>query len=216
MKIKLQPLPYDADSLEPYISVETIKFHYLKHHQGYVNKAKNLVRGTPYENLTVEEIIRETKNNQKFKKIYNTVAQIWNHDLYWNSMKKNGGGRPISGIEIQIKKDFRTYERFCEEIKNIGLDRFGSGYVWVLFKNGRLEITSTSNAEIPTHNLDEILFNIDLWEHSYYIDYRNKRADYIKNFLDNLLNWDYVITRYLHITEKKNPTWAKRFETALA
>lgn len=200
MKIDLLPLPYDADSLEPYISVETVKFHYLKHHQGYVEKAQNLIKGTALSDHTLEEVIAKTEDDPKTIKIYNSVAQIWNHDLFWNSMKKNGGGRPIGGIEVQIKKDFRTYEAFCQKVKDIGLERFGSGYVWVLFENGQLKIVSTSNAKIPTQDLDSILFNIDLWEHSYYIDYRNERARYIQNFLNHLLNWDFAAARFLNIT----------------
>jgi len=191
MKLELPDLPYNADDLEPHISVETIKFHYLKHHKGYVDKAITLVKGTELEAYDVEDIIAKTRDSAT----YNAAAQIWNHDLYWKSMKKDGGGKPSGLLEKQIINDFGTFEKFRDEFKRCGLSEFGSGYVWLTFDNNKLQIVSSTDAQIPVKNLDHALLNMDVWEHSYYIDYRNERGKYIDAFLDHLANWDSATKR---------------------
>ncbi len=196
MNIELPDLPFDVDSLEPYISAETVKYHYLKHHKGYVDKAKKFIAGTSLADLSVEEIISKTREDDNAKKIYNSTAQIWNHNLYWHSMKKHGGGSPEGALLAQIEKDFNTLEKFQEEFKKCGLAEFGSGYVWLLFLEGKLRIISDTDAKIPVQDLNQAILNMDVWEHAYYIDYRNERGKYIDIFLKYLINWDHAASRF--------------------
>lgn len=192
MAITLPDLPYGKDSLAPHISEKTIGFHYGKHHQTYVTNLVKLIEGTDLKNETLENIIKKTVGDTAKKGIFNNAAQVWNHTFYWNSMKPNGGGTPSGEIADRIKTDFGSYEKFVEEFKNAGLTQFGSGWAWLILNNGKLQVTQTSNADTPlAHGLKPLL-TVDVWEHAYYLDYQNKRADYLDIFIKNLINWEFA------------------------
>lgn len=196
MKLELPKLPYDMNSLAPHISEKTVKFHYLKHHQGYVNKAIEAVKGTPFENASVEEIIQKTQGSKKDKKLFNLVAQIWNHDLYWHSMSPKGGGEPTGALAAQIDLNFGSIKEFEIALKNCALAEFGSGYAWLIYTNEKLQIVSDTDAEIPVKILDQAILNMDVWEHAYYLDYQNDRGNYIDHFLSDLINWENASKRF--------------------
>lgn len=187
MKHELPPLPYAMDALEPYISKETLEYHYGKHHKAYVDNLNNLIPGTEFENLTLEEIILKASGP-----IFNNVAQVWNHTFYWNSMRPNGGGEPDGKLADAIRRDFGSFEAFKEAFSKAAVTLFGSGWAW-LVKNpdGKLQIVQTSNAGNPLTSGQKPLLTCDVWEHAYYIDYRNARPKYVENFW-NLVNWDFA------------------------
>jgi Fe-Mn family superoxide dismutase len=187
MEHKLPQLPYARDALAPYVSAETIDYHYGKHHQAYVNNLNNLVPGTEYANSSLEEIIKKASGG-----IFNNAAQIWNHTLYWNSLSPQGGGEPTGKLAEAINKAFGSFAAFKEQFTKAAATQFGSGWAW-LVKNvdGNLDIEATSNAGNPLQEGKTPLMTCDVWEHAYYIDYRNARPKYIENFW-NLVNWDFV------------------------
>lgn len=187
MKHELPPLPYAMDALEPYISKETLEYHYGKHHKAYVDNLNNLIPGTEFENLTLEEIILKASGP-----IFNNAAQVWNHTFYWNSMRPNGGGEPDGKLADAIRRDFGSFEAFKEAFSKAAVTLFGSGWAW-LVKNpdGKLQIVQTSNAGNPLTSGQKPLLTCDVWEHAYYIDYRNARPKYVENFW-NLVNWDFA------------------------
>ena len=187
MAITLPPLPYANDSLMPIISPETIEFHYGKHHKTYVDKLNELIKGTEFENLSLEEIVKKSSGP-----IFNNAAQIWNHTFYWNCLKPKGGGEPTGAIADLIKQSFGDFKTFKEKFTATTVGQFGSGWGW-LVKNssGKLEIMSTPNAETPLTKGHKPLLTCDVWEHAYYIDYRNARPKYVEAFW-SLVNWDYV------------------------
>jgi len=192
MTITLPELPYGKDALAPYISEKTIDFHYGKHHNTYVTNLVKLIGGTDLENETLENIIKKTAGDSAKAGIFNNAAQVWNHTFYWNSMKPNGGGSPTGKILEKIKTDFGSYEKFVEEFKNAGLTQFGSGWAWLILKDGKLQVTKTPNADTPiAHGLKPLL-TVDVWEHAYYLDYQNKRAEYLDIFIKNLINWEFA------------------------
>lgn len=192
MTIILQDLPYEKDRLEPHISAKTLDFHHGKHHNAYVTNLNKLIKGTDLANEKLEDIIKKTVNDADKVGIFNNGAQVWNHTFYWHSMKPNGGGLPTGEIAEKIKADFGEYNNFVEQLKNAGLTQFGSGWVWLIIKNNKLEIMKTSNADTPiAHGLKPLL-TIDVWEHAYYLDYQNKRGEYLDNFLANLVNWEFA------------------------
>ncbi len=203
MKLKLPDLPYDFDALEPHISARTVEIHYTKHHQAYVDKTKKAVAGTPLEGASVEEIISAARKDSEKQGLFNTAAQIWNHALYWQSMQNSGGGEPSGALAAQIVKDFGSIDDFRKAFKDFGTGEFGSGYVWLIFEAGGLRITSTTDAEIPVENLEHALLNMDVWEHSYYLDYQNERGRYIDAFLHHLVNWDHAAQRFEALADKK-------------
>ena len=187
MEHKLPKLPYSNDALSPHISPETIEYHYGKHHQAYVNNLNNLVKNSEFENLTLEQIIMKSNGP-----IFNNAAQVFNHTFYWNCLSPKGGGTAKGQISKEIEKDFGSFEKFKEEFTKTATGTFGSGWAWLVkSKNGKLQIISTSNAGCPlTDNLKPIL-TCDVWEHAYYVDYRNARPKYIEAFW-NLVNWDFA------------------------
>lgn len=192
MAITLPELPYPKDALEPYVSAKTLEFHHDKHHNAYVVNANKMLEGTGMENDSQEEIIKKTAGDQSKAGIFNNVGQVWNHTFYWNCMKKGGGGKPVGEIAERINKDFGSYEKFVEEFKNAGVTQFGSGWAWLVLNGGKLEIMKTLNADNPiAHNMKPLL-TADVWEHAYYLDYQNRRPDYLSTFIDNLINWDFV------------------------
>lgn len=190
----LEKLPYATDALEPYISKRTIEFHYLKHHQGYVNKLNELIVGTGFENLPLEEIIELSRNKSEFVDIYNNAGQVWNHNLYWKSLSPDGGKLTDEHWRKRIERDFGSYENFRLLMQTKAVSQFGSGWVWLAEDlQGNLLVYSTSNADNPLIHHHRALLTIDVWEHGYYLDYQNVRAEYVKNVLDNLLNWNAVL-----------------------
>ncbi len=188
MDFTLPPLPYSKDALAPAISQETLEFHYGKHHQGYMNKLKGLIEGTPEAEKSLEEIVRSASGG-----VFNNAAQVWNHSFFWKSMKPGGGGEPPAGdVADAITRDFGGYARFREQFKKQGLGRFGSGWVWLVLDGGKLSIVDTPNAETPLTTSATPLVTCDVWEHAYYLDYRNDRGKFLDVFLDKLVNWDFV------------------------
>jgi Fe-Mn family superoxide dismutase len=195
MPFELPPLPFDYAALEPYLSGDTLRFHHGKHHKAYVDTLNKLVTGTEFEGKPLEDIIRATARNQKQKKIFNNAAQVWNHTVQWNCMKPGGGGAPPGEIADQIKQAFGGLEDFKKKFKTAAVEQFGSGWAWLVSENGKLDIVTTSNAEIPFVDGRDVLMTCDVWEHAYYLDFQNRRPDYVGTFLDHLVNWDYVRER---------------------
>ena len=188
MEHRLPPLPYAMDALAPHISKETFEFHYGKHHQAYVTNLNNLIKGTEFESLGLEDIIRKSSGG-----IFNNAAQVWNHTFFWNSMKPGGGGEPAGGLGAAIGKKWGGYAAFKEAFTKSAVGNFGSGWTWLVRKpDGSVDIVNTSNAGTPLTGSDKALLTIDVWEHAYYIDYRNARPKFIDVVLDNLVNWDFV------------------------
>ncbi len=187
MAFELPALPYAKNALQPHISEETLDYHYGKHHQAYVTNLNNLVPGTPFENATLEEIIMKASGP-----IFNNGAQVWNHTFYWHSMAPNGGGEPTGKLADAINKDFGSFAQFKEQFTKAAVGQFGSGWAW-LVKNseGKLEIVATGNAANPMTDNKKPLLTCDVWEHAYYIDYRNLRPKYVEAFWA-LVNWDFA------------------------
>jgi len=192
MGISLTSLPYEKAALAPSIGEKTLEFHYGKHHNGYVEKLNKLIDGTELAEESLESIIKKTANDKSKISIFNNAAQVWNHTFYWQSMKPDGGGSPTGEIETKIKEDFGSYEKFVEALKETATSRFGSGWAWLVQKDGKLDIISTANADTPIVGDIKPLLTVDVWEHAYYLDYQNKRADYLEAFITNLINWDFV------------------------
>ena len=193
MPFELPALPYAKEALEPHMSAKTFDFHYGKHHKTYVDNLNKLVVGTPFETATLETIILESAKDEKLTGMFNNAAQIWNHTFFWNSMKPNGGGTPTGAIAKAIDEAFGDLATFKTKFKEAAVGQFGSGWAWlVLGKDGKLAIVKTANAGTPlTQGLKPII-TCDVWEHAYYIDYQNRRADMVQTFLDSLVNWDFA------------------------
>lgn len=189
MAFELPALPYAMDALNPHISEKTMSFHYGKHHKTYVDNLNKFIEGTDFANMSLEKIISETFGKAEYTSIFNNAAQTWNHTFFWNSMKPNGGGKPSGDLLKQIEKDFGSYEKFREEFKNAAVSQFGSGWAWLVEKDGKLSVMKTSNADTPiAHGIKPIVV-IDVWEHAYYLDYQNLRANFVDAFLDHLVKW---------------------------
>ncbi len=187
MKHELPALPYAQDALQPTISAETLEYHYGKHHQAYVTNLNNLIEGTEFADLSLEDIISKASGG-----IFNNAAQVWNHTFYWNSLSPQGGGNPSGALADQINSTFGSVDAFKEQFSKAGATQFGSGWVWLVKKSdGTLAIYSTANAECPLTQGDTALLTCDVWEHAYYIDYRNARPKYLEAFW-NLVNWDFA------------------------
>ncbi|MCI1709294.1 MAG: superoxide dismutase [Fe] [Chiayiivirga sp.] len=190
MAIELPALPYARDALAPHISAETIDFHYGKHHQTYVTNLNNLIKGTEFENADLETIVRKSQGG-----MFNNAAQVWNHSFYWNCLKPNGGGEPTGKLLDAIVKTWGSFAAFKEEFTKTSVGTFGSGWGWLVQRpDGALGLVSTPNAATPLTGADTPLLTCDVWEHAYYIDYRNARPKYVEAFW-NLVNWDFVASR---------------------
>ena len=187
MPFMLPPLPYDRDALAPYVSAETLEFHYGKHHQTYVANLNKLTEGKPEAGKTLEQIIMSSTGG-----LLNNAAQVWNHTFYWECMAPNGGGEPSGELAAAIKRDFGSFAQFKQELSSAAVTLFGSGWVWLVLDANRLKVVQTANADLPMKHNQLALLAIDVWEHAYYIDYRNGRAKYVEAFLDHLVNWDFV------------------------
>lgn len=190
MSFDLPPLPYEMNALEPFISTTTMEYHYGKHHRTYVENLNKLVKGTEFENMSLDKIIKSTVDNPAYTAIFNNAAQAWNHEFFWKCMTPNGGGAPQGEMLARLEKDFGSYENFRQEFKNAATGQFGSGWAWLAEKDGRLIVMKTSNADTPlAHEMNPIL-TLDVWEHAYYLDYQNRRVEFIDAYLDHLVNWN--------------------------
>jgi len=190
--IELPPLPYPENALDPYISSNTIGFHYGKHHKAYVDNTNKLIAGTDLADLPLEKIIAATAGNFEKQAIFNNAAQVWNHTFYWKSMKPKGGGAPPKELATKIDAAFGSYESFKKAFTEAAVTQFGSGWAWLAAKDGALSIVKTPNAENPLHKGLTPLLTIDVWEHAYYLDWQNKRPDYVAAFLEHLVNWEFA------------------------
>lgn len=192
MAFSLPLLPYAEDALEPYYSAKTISFHHGKHHKAYVDNLNKLIAGTELESKSLEEILAAASLDPSKTGIFNNAAQIWNHTFFWHSMKPGGGGKPGRAAAAKIEKAFGSYEKFAEQFKAAAVGRFGSGWGWLFQEGDALKIISTPNAEMPHGAGIKPLVTVDVWEHAYYLDYQNRRPDFVQAFLDHLINWDFV------------------------
>ena len=190
--VTLPPLPWPNDALSPHISANTIGFHYGKHHQGYVNNLNPLVIGTPLADQPLEAVIKATANQADQTAIFNNAAQVWNHTFYWNSLRPKGGGKPSGALAELIEKSFGGFDPFKTEFAKAATSQFGSGWAWLVKDGDKLMVTRTGNADTPIAHGQQPLLTIDVWEHAYYLDYQNRRADYVAAVLDNLINWDFA------------------------
>ena len=189
MAFTLPPLPFEKNALAPHISAETLDYHHGKHHQAYVTNLNKLTEGKPEASKSLEEVILSSEGG-----VFNNAAQIWNHTFYWNSLKPNGGGQPTGDLADGIKRDFGSFEKFSEEFSNAAATQFGSGWAWlVLGDDKKLAVAKTANADLPMKHGQKALLTIDVWEHAYYIDFRNARPKYIETFLKSLANWDFAL-----------------------
>jgi len=192
MAFELPSLPYADTALEPYYSAKTFSFHHGKHHKAYVDNLNKLLPGSPFENSSLEEIILAVAGDATKAGFFNNAAQVWNHTFFWSCMKPGGGGAPSGALAAKIDAAFGSYEKFAEQFKAAAVGRFGSGWAWLVLDGGELKIMSTPNAETPMTGGKKALLTVDVWEHAYYLDFQNRRPDFVQTFLDQLVNWDFV------------------------
>ena len=192
MTFELPSLPYASDALAPYMSSETLDFHHGKHHQTYVTNLNNLVKDSDMQDASLEDVVIKSSKDSSMAGIFNNACQHWNHILFWQCMKPNGGGAIPSELENRINYDFGSVDQFKEAFVQAGTTQFGSGWAWLAIDNGKLVVTKSANASNPLVEGMKPILGCDVWEHSYYIDYKNKRPDYLKAFLDNMVNWEFV------------------------
>ena len=191
-KHTLPPLPYPENALEPVISANTLSFHYGKHHKTYVDNLNKLVAGTDLADKSLEEIISATAGQTDKAGIFNNAAQVWNHTFYWNSMSPNGGGEPPASLKQKIDSSFGGLDAFKKELANAAVTQFGSGWAWLVKEGDSLKVIKTGNADLPLTKGLKPLLTIDVWEHAYYLDYQNRRPDYVNALIDKLLNWRFA------------------------
>jgi Fe-Mn family superoxide dismutase len=187
MAFTLPQLPWAKDALAPHISAETIDFHYGKHHQAYVTNLNKLLEGKPEASKSLEEIILASDGG-----VFNNAAQIWNHTFYWNSMKPQGGGKPTGKLLELVNRDFGSVDNLLQQLGEAAKTQFGSGWAWLIDEGGKLKVTKTANADLPMKHGQKALLTCDVWEHAYYIDYRNARPNYVEAYLKSLVNWDFA------------------------
>jgi Fe-Mn family superoxide dismutase len=192
MAIQLPDLPYAKDGLAPYITANTLEFHYGKHHRAYVDNTNKLIAGTDLANESLETIVKKTMGDAAKSGLFNNAAQVWNHSFYWQCIKPNGGGKPAGKVADKINETWGSFDKFSEELKNAGVTQFGSGWAWLVLEGGKLKITKTANADTPIAHGVKPLLTVDVWEHAYYLDYQNRRPDYLATFIEKLINWDFV------------------------
>ena len=192
MTFELPKLDYDKNALSPIMSEETLDLHHGKHHQTYITNLNNFIKGTDMAGMSLEEIVHNSSKDKSKAGIFNNASQHWNHELFWKCMKPNGGGSMPKKLEDRIKSDLGSVEEFKKQFIQAGITQFGSGWCWLSISNGKLVVSKTPNAENPLiHNMKPIL-GCDVWEHSYYVDYRNRRPEYLENFFEKLVNWEFV------------------------
>ena len=187
MPFSLPPLPWAKDALAPAISAETIDFHYGKHHQAYVTNLNKALEGKPEANQTLEQVILSSSGP-----VFNNAAQVWNHTFYWSSMKPNGGGKPTGQLLELVNRDFGSVDNLLQQLGEAAKTQFGSGWAWLVQDGGKLKVTQTANADLPMKHGQNALLTCDVWEHAYYIDYRNARPNYVEAYLKNLVNWEFA------------------------
>ena len=187
MPFSLPPLPWAKDALAPVISAETFDYHYGKHHQAYVTNLNKLTEGKPEANQSLEQIIMASSGG-----LFNNAAQVWNHTFYWNSMKPNGGGKPTGQLLELVNRDFGSVDNLLQQLGEAAKTQFGSGWAWLVQDGGKLKVTQTANADLPMKHGQNALLTCDVWEHAYYIDYRNARPNYVDAYLKSLVNWDFA------------------------
>jgi Fe-Mn family superoxide dismutase len=190
--ILLPSLPYEQSALQPVISANTLSFHYGKHHKTYVDTLNKLVAGTQFSDMPLEQIIKATAGQADHTAIFNNAAQAWNHTFYWHSLKPKGGGEPPAVLERLMESSFGSVEACKKELAGAAMGQFGSGWAWLVLDGGKLEVVKTGNAHTPLTQAPKPLLTIDVWEHAYYLDYQNRRADYVNAVLDSLVNWGFA------------------------
>ena len=192
MAHQLPELPYGLDALEPHISRQTLEFHHGKHHAAYVTNLNKAIEGGELEGKSLEAVIMAVAGDPGKAGVFNNAAQVWNHSFYWQCMKPGGGGAPSGALAEKISADFGSFDAFKEQFKTAGATQFGSGWAWLVLDGGTLKVTKTPNADLPLTHGQKALLTMDVWEHAYYLDYQNRRPDYMTTFLDKLVNWDFV------------------------
>jgi Fe-Mn family superoxide dismutase len=192
MTFELKPLPYAENALEPHMSAKTLSFHHGKHHKAYVETLNKLVKDTPLAAQSLEEIIHATARDESKQEIFNNAAQVWNHNFFWPSMKPKGGGKPSGELAKRIESELGGFDKFIEDFKKAGATQFGSGWAWLVLDHGKLKILKTPDAVNPLSKGLTALLTYDVWEHAYYLDYQNRRPDFIQGFLEHLVNWDFA------------------------
>jgi Fe-Mn family superoxide dismutase len=192
MPFTLPPLPFAANALEPHMSANTFSFHHAKHHQAYVTNLNNLIAGSEFEKLTLEEIILKSAGDASKAGIFNNAAQVWNHTFFWHSLSPQGGGAPSGDLAQKIESSFGGLDKFKEQFKAAATSQFGSGWAWLVEEAGELRITKTGNAETPLTKGQKPLLTLDVWEHAYYLDFQNRRPDFVDSFLNHLVNWEFA------------------------
>ena len=191
--IVFPPLPYAENALEPVITAKTLSFHYGKHHKAYVDNLNKLITGTDYSDLSLQEIIEGTVGRPERAAIFNNAGQIWNHTFYWNSLSPKGGGEPPAALKNMLEASFGTVDAFKKELAAAAVSQFGSGWAWLVLEDDKLKVVKTANAENPLTTSKKPLLTIDVWEHAYYLDYQNRRPDYVNTVLDKLINWEFIL-----------------------
>ena len=191
MEYKLPPLPYAMDALEPAMSKETLEYHYGKHHRAYVKELNNLIKGSEFENATLEQVIRDSSGP-----LFNNAAQTWNHTFFWNCMAPRGGGKPTGALAEAMNDKWGSYAQFKEAFSKSAISNFGSGWTWLVFRSEGVDIVNTDDADNPMTQGDEPLLTLDVWEHAYYVDYRNERPKFVEAFFKNLVNWNFALRNY--------------------
>ena len=191
MEYKLPPLPYAMDALEPAMSKETLEYHYGKHHRAYVKELNNLIKGSQFENATLEQVIRDSSGP-----LFNNAAQTWNHTFFWNCMAPRGGGKPTGALAEAMNDKWGSYAQFKEAFSKSAISNFGSGWTWLVVRSDGVDIVNTDDADNPMTQGDEPLLTLDVWEHAYYLDYRNERPKFVEAFFKNLVNWNFALRNY--------------------
>jgi superoxide dismutase, Fe-Mn family len=197
MTFTLPALPFAKNALEPHMSENTFDYHHGKHHQAYITKLNELLAGSEFEGASLEKIITETAGKADKAALFNNAAQHWNHSFFWRCLKPAGGGKPTGELAAQIDKDFGSYEAFVEAFKTAATTQFGSGWAWLVQEaSGKLAVTKTANADLPLAHGQKALLTVDVWEHAYYLDFQNKRPDFVSTFLDKLANWEFAAENF--------------------
>jgi superoxide dismutase, Fe-Mn family len=192
MAFELPPLPYPKNALAPHMSEQTFDFHYGRHHQAYVTNLNNLIKDSPLERQSLEDLIKGSYKDTTKTGVFNNAAQVWNHTFFWSSMKPHGGGAPSGNLAAAITRDCGGLDKFKEQFKATAVGQFGSGWAWLVADKGQLKIVGTPNAVTPLAEGQTALLTCDVWEHAYYLDYQNRRPDFVQAFLDHLVNWDFA------------------------
>ncbi len=190
--LELPELPYAKTALAPHISERTLEFHHGKHHAAYVTNGNNLIKDTPLAGKSVEEIVKSVAGDASKAGVFNNAAQVWNHTFFWNSKSPSGGSQPSGSLGKRIDADFGSFDKFCEAFQTAAVTQFGSGWAWLIEEKGKLVVTKTANADTPLAHGQKALLTCDVWEHAYYLDYQNRRPDFVKTILEKLANWEFV------------------------